>query len=99
MPKKKNKLWVKIDEIVQTSMTFLSRRFQVKLSGTGKLVWVRLNDLSKGVATHYEQHKKVPNQAKARVNRVHYDKQQEYFDKKQVRGRRQWVANGSSEMG
>jgi len=81
MPKKKNKLWIKINQVVERSNSFLGDRFLVKISGTDKQVWVQERDLSDGVISDFKSDKTLSKTAQARVNRVHADKQREYFEK------------------
>ena len=69
MPKKKNKLWVPIDKIVESEANFLGTKYLVQISDTSQQTWVRSLDLSQGVAASYASDENLKKGAKARVNR------------------------------
>ena len=81
MPKKKNKLWTKIVNVVEKKTSFLGDRWLVEIGGTEKKVWVQTRDLSDGVVEAFTSRAKLPKNAQARVNRAYHIKQREYFAK------------------
>ena len=75
MPKKKKKLWTKINKVVEESTTFLGARYLVQLTGIGDKVWVQARDLSHGVVDEFKSDKPLSKSAQARVNRIYFEKQ------------------------
>ena len=85
MVKQKTKLWGKIEEIKRcTTTAIFGKKYQLKLLGVDKLLWVIAKDLSKGVVETYDTDGSLLKNGKACVDRV-YVKQQESFLADQAR--------------
>lgn len=76
----KTKLWGKIESIVASKTTrFASKKYQVKLVGVEKLIWVLDKELSTGVVAAHHSGNTLPKHAKARVDRGYVTKQKEFL--------------------
>ena len=82
MVKKKTRLWAQVEQIQQCKDTLFGtgKKYCLQLVGVEKVLWVKSSDLSKGVAETYQADGSLAKNAKARVDRVYYQKQKEFLD-------------------
>lgn len=76
----KTKLWGKLEEIKSCKdAKFGQKKYQIKLVGVAKLVWVFATDLSNGVLESHKLEEPLPKNAKVRVNRGYVETQQKFL--------------------
>ena len=81
MPTKhRAKLWGKIERIVGSKTTrYGSEKYQVKLVGVDKLIWVLGKELSKGVLESHKSGSTLAKTAKALVDRGYVTEQRNFL--------------------
>ena len=81
MVKQKGKLWGQVEDIVQCKPARFGNgnKYEIKLIGVGKPVWVNEQKLSKGVHKTYQADGSLAKGAKALVNRGFVIEQKEFL--------------------
>ena len=83
--KHRTKLWGKIARIVAVKTTkFSQKKYQVKLVGVDKLLWVYAHELSKGVVDSFKSGTLCKN-AKALVDRGYVLEQRKFYKNQEAR--------------
>ena len=76
----KPKLWAKLEVIKACSQSkFNTIKYQVKLVGVEKLIWVFAKDLSEGVVENHQLKQRLPKNAKVRVDRGYVQTQKQFL--------------------
>ena len=74
------KLWGKLEGIkVCKQAKFNQTKYQVKLVGVEKLIWVFGRDLSEGVVERHKLEQPLPKHAKVRVDRGYVQTQKQFL--------------------
>ena len=83
MVKQKGKLWGQVERIVQSKASrFGGTKYEVKLIGVDKSVWVQEKQLSKSVHKTYQTDGSLTTGAMAQVNRGYVIEQRKFLKKK-----------------